>query len=155
EVAQLMDEEEQAWQSRDYERAARVKSRRIQLEKKHDAAVSEWKASEGLRDVVDEEDIAEVVRTWTGIPVSRMLQSDADRLLGIEEALHKRIIGQDEAVNAVADAVRRSRSGLKDPRRPIGSFIFLGSTGVGKTELAKALAQFLFETEDALVRIDM
>jgi ATP-dependent Clp protease ATP-binding subunit ClpC len=155
EVAQLMEEEEQAWHGRDYERAARVKSRRIQLEKKHEAAVAEWKATQGLRDVVDEEDIAEVVRTWTGIPVSRMLQSDSERLLHVEEALHRRIIGQDEAVHAVADAVRRSRSGLKDPRRPIGSFIFLGSTGVGKTELAKALAEFLFESEDALVRLDM
>jgi ATP-dependent Clp protease ATP-binding subunit ClpC len=155
EISQLMEEEEQAWHGRDYERAARVKSRRIQLEKKYDVAVTEWKTSQGLRDVVDEEDIAEVVRTWTGIPVSRMLADEADRMLAIEEALHRRIVGQDEAVHAVADAVRRSRSGLKDPRRPIGSFIFLGSTGVGKTELAKALAEFLFESEDALVRIDM
>ncbi len=155
EIVKLIEEEEQAWHGRNYERAARVKSRRIQLEKQYEAAVEDWKQTQGLRDVVDEEDIAEVVRTWTGIPVSRMLQSDAARLLAIEEALHKRIIGQDEAVKAVADAVRRSRSGLKDPRRPIGSFIFLGSTGVGKTELAKALAEFLFESEDALVRLDM
>lgn len=108
-----------------------------------------------LRNRVTEEEIAEVVSRWTGIPVSKMLQGDRQKLLEMEAALHKRVIGQDEAVNAVANAVRRSRSGLSDPNRPNGSFLFLGPTGVGKTELCKSLAEFLFDTEDAMVRIDM
>lgn len=108
-----------------------------------------------LRNRVTEEEIAEVVSRWTGIPVAKMLQGDKQKLLEMEAALHKRVIGQDEAVNAVANAVRRSRSGLSDPNRPNGSFLFLGPTGVGKTELCKALAEFLFDTEDAMVRIDM
>jgi len=154
-VHALLEEEEKAWQQRDYERAARVKSRRLQLKTTYDEAVAAWRAENKVDEVVDEHDIAEVVQTWTGIPVTRMLQTEADRLLGMEVALHDRIVGQDEAIRAVADAIRRSRSGLKDPARPIGSFIFLGSTGVGKTELAKALAAFMFESDDALVRIDM
>jgi ATP-dependent Clp protease ATP-binding subunit ClpC len=154
-ISGLLDEEEKAWQARDYERAARMKSERIQLKTEHDEAVAAWRAANQVDEVVDEEDIAEVVQTWTGIPVRRMLQTEANKLLGMEEALHRRIIGQDEAIRAVADAIRRSRSGLKDPARPIGSLIFLGSTGVGKTELAKALAAFMFESEDALLRIDM
>ncbi len=108
-----------------------------------------------LKEEVDAEDIAEVVAKWTGIPVSRMLESDRTKLLHLEDRLHERVIGQEEAVRAVADAIRRSRAGLQDERRPIGSFIFLGSTGVGKTELARALAEFLFNDENALVRIDM
>jgi ATP-dependent Clp protease ATP-binding subunit ClpB len=108
-----------------------------------------------LRDRVTEEEIADVVARWTGIPVSKMLQSDKQKLLQMEDALHKRVIGQDEAISAVANAVRRSRSGLSDPNRPNGSFLFLGPTGVGKTELCKALAEFLFDTEEAMVRIDM
>jgi len=105
--------------------------------------------------VVEENDIAEVVSQWTGIPVTQVMQSEADRLLKMEEKLHDRIIDQEEAIHAVADAIRRSRAGLKDPRRPIGSFIFIGPSGVGKTELAKALAAFMFDDEDALVRLDM
>jgi ATP-dependent Clp protease ATP-binding subunit ClpB len=108
-----------------------------------------------LRYRVTEDEIAEVVSRWTGIPVSRMLEGERDKLLRMEEALHQRVIGQDEAVNAVSDAIRRSRAGLSDPNRPIGSFLFLGPTGVGKTELCKALAEFLFDTEEAMVRIDM
>ena len=154
-VATLAAEEEEAWHGRDYELAARVKSQRIQLEKSHDEAVAAWRKENDLDEVVDEEDIAEVVRSWTGVPVSRLLASEANRLLDMESFLHERIIGQDTAITAVADAIRRSRSGLKDPSRPIGSFIFLGSTGVGKTELAKALAEFMFDSDDALVRIDM
>ena len=96
-----------------------------------------------IKEEVDAEDIADVVSRWTGIPVSKMLQSEKDKLLHLEEELHQRVIGQDEAIEAVADAVRSSRAGLQDPKRPIGSFIFLGTTGVGKTELAKALAEFL------------
>ena len=108
-----------------------------------------------IKEEVDAEDIADVVSRWTGIPVSKMLQSEKDKLLHLEEELHERVIGQDEAIAAVADAVRRSRAGLQDPKRPIGSFIFLGTTGVGKTELAKALAEFLFDDETMMTRIDM
>jgi len=104
---------------------------------------------------VTEDEIAEVVSRWTGIPVSRMLEGEREKLLRMEDSLHSRLIGQDEAVNAVSDAIRRSRAGLSDPNRPIGSFLFMGPTGVGKTELCKALAEFMFDTEDAMVRIDM
>ncbi len=155
EVARLTSEEEEAWQSRDYERAARVKSQRIQIEQQYQGLVEEWRQEKGLDEIVDEEDIAQIIHSWTGIPVSRMMEAESAKLLKMEEALHERVIGQDEAVDAVADAIRRSRAGLKDPRRPIGSFIFLGSTGVGKTELAKALAEFLFDDDDAMVRVDM
>src|SRR5204863_2215125 len=105
-----------------------------------------------LKEEVDEEDIAEVVSRWTGVPVSKLLEGELQKLLALEEHLHKRVVGQDEAVSAVADAVIRARSGLKDPNRPIGSFIFLGPTGVGKTELARALAVFLFDDEHAMIR---
>ena len=108
-----------------------------------------------IKEEVTSEDIADVVSRWTGIPVSKMLQSEKDKLLHLEEELHRRVIGQDEAIQAVSDAVRRSRAGLQDPRRPIGSFIFLGPTGVGKTELAKALASYLFNDESLITRIDM
>ena len=108
-----------------------------------------------IKEEVTAEDIADVVSRWTGIPVSKMLQSEREKLLHLEDELHKRVIGQDEAIEAVADAVRRSRAGLQDPKRPIGSFIFLGTTGVGKTELAKALAEYLFDDESLMTRIDM
>ena len=108
-----------------------------------------------LKEEVSSEDIAEVVAKWTGIPVSKMLQGDREKLLHLEEELRRRVAGQDEAIEALSDAVRRSRAGLQDPKRPIGSFIFLGTTGVGKTELAKSLADFLFNDENAMVRIDM
>ncbi|MBK7958525.1 MAG: AAA family ATPase [Bacteroidetes bacterium] len=108
-----------------------------------------------LKEIVGAEDIAEIVAKWTGVPVTRMLQSDIEKLLNIEDELHKRIIGQEEAVQAVSDALRRSRAGLQDPKKPIGSFLFLGSTGVGKTELAKALAEYMFNDENAYIRIDM
>src|SRR4030095_6788540 len=108
-----------------------------------------------MKEEVDEEDVAEVVARWTGIPVSRILEGEMQKLLHLEDELHKRVIGQDEAVKAVADAVIRARSGLKDPNRPIGSFIFLGPTGVGKTDLARALAVLLFDDEHAMIRIDM
>jgi len=108
-----------------------------------------------LKEEVDEDDIAEIVSRWTGIPLSRLMEGEREKLLHIEERLHQRVIGQERAVKAVADAVRRSRAGLQDAKRPIGSFIFLGSTGVGKTELAKALAEFLFDDENAMIRIDM
>src|SRR5205823_11590114 len=108
-----------------------------------------------IKEEADEEDIAEVVSRWTHIPVSKLLEGEVQRLLHLEDELHRRVIGQDEAVVAVAEAVVRARSGLKDPNRPIGSFIFLGPTGVGKTELARALAEFLFDDERAMIRIDM
>lgn len=108
-----------------------------------------------IKEEVTSEDIADVVSRWTGIPVSKMLQSEREKLLHLEEELHKRVIGQDEAIQAVSDAVRRSRAGLQDPKRPIGSFIFLGTTGVGKTELAKTLAEYLFDDETLMTRIDM
>ena len=108
-----------------------------------------------IKEEVDAEDIADVVSRWTGIPVNKMMQSEKDKLLHLEEELHKRVVGQNEAITAIADAVRRSRAGLNDPRRPIGSFIFLGTTGVGKTELAKALAEYLFDDENMMTRIDM
>ena len=108
-----------------------------------------------IKEEVDAEDIAEIVSRWTGIPVKKMAQSEKEKLLHLEEELHRRVIGQDDAIKAVSDAVRRSRAGLNDPRRPIGSFIFLGTTGVGKTELAKALAEYLFDDEDMMTRIDM
>ena len=154
-LERLSVEEEEAWQARDYERAARIRSQRIQVEENLRVSIEDWRAEQGLDEIVDQEDIAEVIESWTGIPVQRMLQTEAQKLLKMEEHLHKRIVGQEKAVIAVADAVRRGRSGLKDPKRPIGSFMFLGPTGVGKTELARALAEFLFDDEEAMLRVDM
>jgi ATP-dependent Clp protease ATP-binding subunit ClpC len=154
-LRRLQSQEEEAGQKRAWEEAASLRSQRLLLEKEYEEKVAAWRCEQGLDEVVDEEDVAQVVASWTGIPVSRMLETEAKKLLEMEERIHQRIVGQEEAVAAVADAIRRARSGLKDPRRPIGSFIFLGSTGVGKTELAKALAEFLFDDEDAMVRVDM
>jgi ATP-dependent Clp protease ATP-binding subunit ClpC len=151
----LQTEEEEAGQKRDWEHAASLRSQRMALEKEYTEEVSAWRSEQGLDDVVEEEDVAQVVASWTGIPVTRMLETEAKKLLEMEDRLHERIVGQEEAVAAVSDAIRRARSGLGDPHRPIGSFIFLGSTGVGKTELSKALAEFLFDDEDAMVRVDM
>ncbi|MBP3716137.1 MAG: ATP-dependent chaperone ClpB [Paludibacteraceae bacterium] len=125
-----------------------IKALQAELESRHEN-------SHLIKEEVDEDDIAEIVSRWTGIPVTKMLQSEKNKLLHLEEELHKRVIGQDEAISAISDAVRRSRAGLQDPKRPIGSFIFLGTTGVGKTELAKALAEFLFDDENMMTRIDM
>ena len=136
-----------------YGRIPQLEKQLSEAQSREDAAESE--APRLLRNKVTDEEIAEVVSRWTGIPVSKMLESEKAKLLRMEEALHKRVIGQDEAINAVANAVRRSRAGLADPKRPNGSFLFLGPTGVGKTELCKALADFLFDTEEAMVRIDM
>jgi ATP-dependent Clp protease ATP-binding subunit ClpC len=151
----MATEEEAAWANRDYERAAQYKSERLAMEVEFNNQRDAWRQETGLDETVEAEDIAEVVATWTAIPTTNLLQTEAEKLLDMEEHLHRRIVGQNEAINAIADAIRRARSGLKDPRRPIGSFIFLGSSGVGKTELAKALAQFMFDDEDAMVRIDM
>jgi ATP-dependent Clp protease ATP-binding subunit ClpC len=151
----MATEEEAAWANRDYERAAQYKTERLAMEAEFNSQRDAWRQETGLDETVEAEDIAEVVATWTGIPTTSLLQTEAEKLLDMEEHLHQRIVGQNEAINAIADAIRRARSGLKDPRRPIGSFIFLGSSGVGKTELAKALAEFMFDDEDAMVRIDM
>ncbi len=155
EIDRLMAEEEQAGLSRDYEHAAQKKAERLRIETDFNERRDVWEKEHKLDEVVDESDIAGVVSQWTGIPLNQMLETESQKLLQMEERLHDRVIGQDEAVHAIADAIRRARSGLKSPKRPIGSFIFLGSSGVGKTELAKALAAFLFDDEDALVRVDM
>ena len=155
EIQRLMAEEEAAGVARDYERAAEFKIQRIKLEQEFQAEREVWRQEKGLDEIVDENDIAQVVASWTGIPVSQMMETEAEKLVHMEERLHERIVGQDEAIEAVANAIRRARAGLKDPRRPIGSFIFLGSSGVGKTELAKSLAEFLFGDEDALISVDM
>ncbi len=155
EIDRLLNEEEQAGNERDYERAARMKSDRLRIEEDFNQKRDVWEQDHKLDEVVDINDIAEVINQWTGIPVSQMMEDEKDKLLQMEERIHERIVGQSEAIEAVADAIRRARSGLKDPRRPIGSFIFIGPSGVGKTELAKALAEFMFDDEEALVRIDM
>ncbi|MGC9393550.1 MAG: ATP-dependent Clp protease ATP-binding subunit [Anaerolineae bacterium] len=155
EINRLRAEEEAAGNMRDYERAAEVKTQRLRQEEDFSAKREEWRGRHQLDELVEAQDIAAVVSAWTGIPVYQVLEKEADKLLRMEEAIQQRIIGQDEAINAIADAIRRARAGLKDPRRPIGSFLFLGASGVGKTETAKALAAFLFDDEDALLRIDM
>lgn len=154
-VSRLSADEEAAGLAREYERAAEYKMQRLQLEQEYEHARDIWQHENTLDEVVDGEDIAQVVAQWTGIPLNQMLETESEKLLRMEDELHHRIIGQAPAVSAIADAIRRSRSGLKDPKRPIGSFIFLGSSGVGKTELAKALAEFMFDDEEALVRVDM
>ena len=153
-------EADKAEREGDYGKVAEIRYGKIK-EKENDIKVVQEKlhnmqgAAAMIKEEVDSEDIAEVVSRWTGIPVTKMLQSEREKLLHLEEELHKRVIGQDEAIHAIADAVRRSRAGLQDPKRPIGSFIFLGTTGVGKTELAKALADYLFDDENMMTRIDM
>ena len=154
-IDRLLAEEEQAGIERDYENAARKKAERLRIETEFNQKRDQWEAEHKLDEVVDQNDIAQVIAQWTGIPVSQMMETESEKLLHMEDRLHDRIIGQEEAIHAIADAIRRSRSGLKDPKRPIGSFIFIGPSGVGKTELAKALAAFMFEDEDALVRLDM
>jgi ATP-dependent Clp protease ATP-binding subunit ClpC len=153
-IKRLKLEEDTAWQNRDYEGAAQAKADRLRLEEEHPEAVDEIEGRAPSATVTPE-DVAAVVATWTGVPVKSLYTEEAAKLLHLEEALHARVVDQDEAVTAVADAIRRSRSGLGDPKRPIGSFLFLGPTGVGKTELAKTLADYLFDDEDALLRLDM
>ena len=161
EIERLKIEAQQAERQGDYGRVAEIRYGRIQEAQKRIATLQEEfrLASAGgdamIKEEVDAEDIAEVVSRWTGIPVQRMLASEREKLLHMEEELHKRVVGQDQAIAAISDAVRRSRAGLNDPRKPIGSFIFLGTTGVGKTELAKALAEFLFNDDSMMTRIDM
>jgi ATP-dependent Clp protease ATP-binding subunit ClpC len=153
-IAKLQAEEDSAWQARDYERAAEMRAERLRLEEEH-PGLQPGPGQPTLDLTVGEQDVAEVVAQWTGIPVRNIFSEEAEKLLRLEDALHARVFDQDEAIEAVADAIRRSRSGLSDPRRPIGSFLFLGPTGVGKTELAKTLAEFLFDDDSALLRVDM
>ena len=159
-IEQLKYEADRAEREGDYGKVAEIRYGRIK-EAEHSIAENKEKLAvmqhgkAMIKEEVDADDIADVVSKWTGIPVSKMMQSEKDKLLHLEEELHKRVVGQDEAITAIADAVRRSRAGLQDPKRPIGSFIFLGTTGVGKTELAKALAEYLFDDENMMTRIDM
>ncbi len=156
---QLKREADIAEREGNYEKVAEIRYSKLQQAdaniKAAQQALHDIDGETLIKEEVDEDDIAEVVARWTGIPVNKMMQSERDKLLHLEEELHKRVIGQDEAISAVSDAIRRSRAGLQDPKRPIGSFIFLGTTGVGKTELAKALADYLFDDENMLTRIDM
>jgi ATP-dependent Clp protease ATP-binding subunit ClpC len=149
-------EKEAATQNEEFEKAADLRDKEKQLIEEMEQMRSEWKSSRTRRDgTVNEEDIASVVSSWTGVPVTKLAQEESQRLLNLEEVLHERVVAQDEAIESVSRAVRRARAGLKDPKRPVGSFIFLGPTGVGKTELARALAEALFGDEDAMIRIDM
>ena len=159
-IEQLNFEADRAEREGDYAKVAEIRYSRIQQKEQENADIQEQlRAMQGekslIKEEVDAEDIADVVSRWTGIPVNKMVQSEKDKLLHLEDELHRRVVGQQEAIAAISDAVRRSRAGLNDPRRPIGSFIFLGTTGVGKTELAKALAEYLFDDENMMTRIDM
>ena len=159
-IEYLNFEAERAEREGDYARVAEIRYSKVQEKERENVEIQEQlKLMQGekalIKEEVDAEDIADVVSRWTGIPVRKMVQSEKDKLLHLESELHRRVVGQEEAISAIADAVRRSRAGLNDPRRPIGSFIFLGTTGVGKTELAKALAEYLFDDENMMTRIDM
>ena len=154
-IKRLTDQEEAAAQRSDYEQAAEIRTERMRLGEEFEPEKQSLLAERRTDMVVGEADIAELVSKWTGIPAGKLLGAESERLVNMEEALHQRVIGQEEPVVAVSEAIRRSRSGLSDPRRPIGSFIFLGPTGVGKTELAKALAEFIFDDENNMVRVDM
>ena len=160
EIEQLKFEADKAEREGDYGKVAEIRYGKLQaLENEIKDIQEDLKHKQGdnamIKEEVTAEDIADVVSRWTGIPVNKMLQSERDKLLNLEQELHLRVVGQEEAIAAVSDAVRRSRAGLQDPKRPIGSFIFLGTTGVGKTELAKALADYLFDDESLMTRIDM
>ncbi len=153
---QRLDEEEESASARgEYEKAANAKAEKLRSLENYEDAKRKWDQTHEIREVVDEEDIAALIAERTGIPVARLVEGEGERLLNLEERLHSRVIGQDRGVEVLADAVRRARAGLKDPKRPIGSFIFLGPTGVGKTELARALAEFMFDDEENMVRVDM
>ena len=154
-LKQLTNEEEAASQRQDYEQAAQLKAEKLRLEEEYKQAKSNWLKQEKISETVTEENIAQLISNWTGIPVSQMLEGEAEKLLHMEERLHERLVNQEEAVTAISEAIRRGRAGLKDPKRPIGSFVFLGPTGVGKTELARTLAWFLFDDENTMVRLDM
>ena len=151
----LQNEEEAASQRAEYEKAAELRAERIRLQEDFDSIRPDVPRESEAEMVVSAEDIGKLIATWTGIPVDRLLESEADKLLQMEERIHERVIGQESAITAISDAVRRARAGLQDPKRPLGSFIFLGPTGVGKTELARALAEYLFDDDQNIVRIDM
>ncbi|MDZ7671459.1 MAG: ATP-dependent Clp protease ATP-binding subunit [Halanaerobiales bacterium] len=155
-IDELEKEKEAAVKNQEFEKAAKLRDEENEIKKELQKTKEEWKQKRGINDtVVKEEDIAQIVSSWTGIPVTKLEETETKKLLKLEEHLHKRVVGQDEAIKAVSQAVRRARAGLKDPKRPIGSFIFLGPTGVGKTELARTLAEAMFDDEDAMIRIDM
>jgi ATP-dependent Clp protease ATP-binding subunit ClpC len=156
EIKRLQSEKEDSITQQDYETAAALREKEKKLKEKYTLKEQAWRDRLGETvPEVTEEDIATIVAAWTGVPVSRLVEEETARLLRMEAELHRRVIGQDEAIRTISQAVRRARAGLKDPKRPIGSFIFLGPTGVGKTELARALAEFMFDSEDALIRLDM
>ena len=154
-IREVSHEEEAAAQRSDYEQAAQLKMERLRLEQEYTRGRDDWLRDKKIDMIVDAEVIAQLISKWTGIPVSNLLEEEAERLVHMEDSLHRRVVGQEEAVVAVSEAIRRARSGLADPKRPIGSFIFLGPTGVGKTELARALSEFLFDDEANMVRVDM
>lgn len=155
-LEEVQKEKEAAVHAQEFEKAAQLRDEERRIREELEAKKSKWEKEKGMeKSTVTAEDIAYIVSSWTGIPVAKLAQEETERLLHLEEILHQRVIGQDEAVHAVARAIRRARAGLKDPKRPIGSFIFLGPTGVGKTELARALAEALFGDEDAMIRLDM
>lgn len=154
-IQDLKKAKEKAIDNQDYELAATIRDQEIQIKEELATAKTAWETQNNAQIAVTEEDIADVATLWTGIPVKRLVAKEADRLLHIEDILHKRVVGQNEGVNAVAKAIRRARAGLKDPKRPIGSFLFLGPTGVGKTELARSLAEAIFGDESAMIRFDM
>ena len=152
----IRKEKDAAVQSQEFEKAAGLRDTEQKLREELDTTKNEWKEKQGRMDTeVTPDDIAQIVASWTGIPVSKLAEEETERLLKMEDILHERVIGQEEAVKAVSRAIRRARAGLKDPKRPMGSFIFLGPTGVGKTELARALAEAMFGDENAVIRIDM
>ena len=153
-LEQLSKEKEEAVSIQDFERAAKIRNEEKQIQQQLEERKSSWRDKDKEAIVTDEE-IANVVSEWTGVPVTKLREEESERLLNMEKILHNRVIGQQEAVKSVSGAIRRARVGLKDPKRPIGSFIFLGPTGVGKTELSKALAEAMFGDEDAMIRIDM
>lgn len=154
-IQDLKKAKEKAIDNQDYELAATIRDQEIQIKEELATAKTAWETQNNAQIAVTEEDIADVATLWTGIPVKRLVAKEADRLLHIEDIIHKRVVGQNEGVNAVAKAIRRARAGLKDPKRPIGSFLFLGPTGVGKTELARSLAEAIFGNESAMIRFDM
>ncbi|MGM0603769.1 MAG: ATP-dependent Clp protease ATP-binding subunit [Bacillota bacterium] len=155
-IEEAEKEKEAAVKNQEFEKAARMRDKEKELKKEMEELKDSWEQKKGMTEsVVTTDDIAEIVSSWTGIPVTKLEEEETSRLLRLEDELHKRVIGQDEAIKAVSEAVRRARAGLKDPKRPIGSFIFLGPTGVGKTELARTLAETMFNDEDAMIRVDM
>ena len=155
-IEQVKNEKDAAVHAQEFENAANLRDKQTKLEKQYEEANTNWKNTQnGDNTSLSEEDIGEVIAGWTGIPLTKINETESDRLLNLEDTLHNRVIGQKDAVTSISKAVRRARAGLKDPKRPIGSFIFLGPTGVGKTELARALAESMFGEDDAMIRVDM